>query len=245
MWSFALIIATTAPNNTSVADQRVHINKQRLLKRIGYQFKDHALFELALTHRSYGANNNERLEFLGDAALNFIIGHALFHRLPETSEGDLSRYRANLVKGVTLAVIAQELELGEHIKLGGGEMKSGGHRRESILADAVEAIIGAIYLDGGMAACENTVLGWFASRLDNVLNTSLKDPKTQLQELLQSRGKSLPAYEVIDICGEVHNQRFTVQCTVEGLAAPTRGEGSSRRAAEKKAAAAALSGLNQ
>lgn len=124
-------------------------------------------------------------------------------------------------------------------------MKSGGHRRESILADALEAIIGAIYLDGGMASCENTVLGWFADRLDNVLNTSLKDPKTQLQELLQAKGKNLPTYEVIDISGEVHDQRFTVQCTVEGLAEPTRGEGSSRRAAEKKAAAAALSGLNQ
>ncbi|WP_461481862.1 ribonuclease III [Porticoccus sp.] len=221
------------------------INRQRLLNRIGYQFTDQALFDLALTHRSCGSENNERLEFLGDAALNFIIGHAIFQRLPDTSEGDLSRYRANLVKGVTLAVIARELGLGEHRKLGGGEKKSGGHRRESILADAVEAIIGAIYLDGGMAACESAVLGWFASRLDNLLDTNLKDPKTQLQEFLQARGKSLPVYEVIEVSGEAHNQQFTVQCSVEGLARPTLGAGSSRRVAEKKAAAAALSGLNQ
>ncbi|TNE78053.1 MAG: ribonuclease III [Gammaproteobacteria bacterium] len=221
------------------------INKQRLLNRIGYQFNDQALFELALTHRSYGADNNERLEFLGDAALNFIIGHAIYQRLPDTSEGDLSRYRASLVKGATLALIAKELDLGEHLKLGGGERKSGGHRRESILADAVEAIIGAIYLDGGMAACEKAVLSWFADRLNNLSATSLKDPKTQLQEFLQARGRSLPVYEVIDISGEAHSQHFTVQCSVEGLARPTTGEGSSRRAAEKKAAAAALSGLHQ
>lgn len=221
------------------------INRQRLLKRIGYQFNDQALLDLALTHRSYGAANNERLEFLGDAALNFIIGHAIYQRLPDTSEGDLSRYRASLVKGTTLAVIARELGLGDHLKLGGGEKKSGGHRRDSILADAVEAIIGAIYLDGGMPHCEKTVLEWFASRLDNLSETSLKDPKTQLQEFLQARGRSLPVYEVIEVSGEAHNQHFTVECSVDGLSTPTRGEGSSRRAAEKLAAAAALSGLQQ
>lgn len=222
----------------------MNINQQRLLKRIGYDFKDQALYELALTHRSYGANNNERLEFLGDAALNFIIGHAIYQKLPETSEGDLSRYRASLVKGKTLAEVARELGIGENLKLGGGELKSGGHRRESILADAVEAIIGAIYLDGGMAACEKVVLAWFAERLDNLSETSLKDPKTQLQELLQSRGKPLPVYEVVNITGEAHDQYFTVTCSVEGLPTPTVGEGPSRRSAEKKAAAAALSGLH-
>ncbi|TNF05631.1 MAG: ribonuclease III [Gammaproteobacteria bacterium] len=222
----------------------MNINQQRLLKRIGYDFQDQALYELALTHRSYGANNNERLEFLGDAALNFIIGHAIYQKLPETSEGDLSRYRASLVKGKTLAEVARELGIGENLKLGGGELKSGGHRRESILADAVEAIIGAIYLDGGMAACEKVVLAWFAERLDNLSEISLKDPKTQLQELLQSRGKSLPVYEVVNITGEAHDQYFTVTCSVEGLPTPTVGEGSSRRSAEKKAAAAALSGLH-
>lgn len=222
----------------------MNINQQRLLKRIGYDFQDQALYELALTHRSYGANNNERLEFLGDAALNFIIGHAIYQKLPETSEGDLSRYRASLVKGKTLAEVARELGIGENLKLGGGELKSGGHRRESILADAVEAIIGAIYLDGGMAACEKVVLAWFAERLDNLSETSLKDPKTQLQELLQSRGKPLPVYEVVNITGEAHDQYFTVTCSVEGLPTPTVGEGPSRRSAEKKAAAAALSGLH-
>lgn len=221
------------------------INKQRLLKRLGYHFKDPALFELALTHRSCGASNNERLEFLGDAALNFIIGYAIYCRLPDTSEGELSRYRASLVKGATLALIARELGIGDHLKLGVGERKSGGHRRESILADALEAIIGAIYLDGGMGACESAVLQWFADRLDNLSDTNLKDPKTQLQELLQARGKALPVYEVIDVSGEAHRQHFTVRCSAEGLPGPTVGEGSSRRAAEKQAAAAALSGLNQ
>ncbi|MEZ5529151.1 MAG: ribonuclease III [Porticoccaceae bacterium] len=216
-----------------------------MLKRIGYQFNDQALLDLALTHRSYGAANNERLEFLGDAALNFIIGHAIYQRLPDTSEGDLSRYRASLVKGTTLAVIARELGLGDHLKLGGGEKKSGGQRRDSILADAVEAIIGAIYLDGGMTHCESTVLEWFASRLDNLSETSLKDPKTQLQEFLQARGRPLPVYEIIEVSGEAHDQHFTVECSVDGLCTPTRGEGSSRRAAEKLAAAAALSGLQQ
>lgn len=223
----------------------MNINKQRLLKRIGYEFQDQALFELALTHRSYGANNNERLEFLGDAALNFIIGHAIYQQLPDTNEGDLSRYRANLVKGKTLAEVGRELGIGEHLKLGGGEMKSGGHRRESILADAVEAIIGAIYLDDGMPACEKAVLAWFSERLDTLTQTNLKDPKTQLQELLQSKGKSLPVYEVINIAGEAHDQHFTVTCSVEGLPTPAVGEGTSRRSAEKKAAAAALSGLHQ
>lgn len=221
------------------------ISKQRLLSRIGYQFNDLDLLELALTHRSCGSSNNERLEFLGDAALNFIIGHAIYQRLPNVKEGELSRYRANLVKGLTLTEIANELQLGEHLHLGGGEMKSGGHRRASILADSVEAIIGAIYLDGGMSACETTVLRWFDSRLNNLDKGGLKDPKTQLQEFVQARGFTLPVYEVIDISGEEHNQRFTVQCTVEMLKQPTVGHGSSRRNAEKQAAAVALEELNQ
>lgn len=221
------------------------ISKQRLLSRIGYQFNDLDLLELALTHRSCGSLNNERLEFLGDAALNFIIGHAIYQCLPNVKEGELSRYRANLVKGLTLTEIANELQLGEHLHLGGGEMKSGGHRRASILADSVEAIIGAIYLDGGMSACETTVLRWFDSRLHNLDKGGLKDPKTQLQEFVQARGFTLPVYEVIDISGEEHNQQFTVQCTVEMLKQPTVGHGSSRRNAEKKAAAVALEELNQ
>lgn len=221
----------------------MNISKQRLLKRIGHEFNDPELLELALTHRSCGSKNNERLEFLGDAALNFIIGYAIYQRLPDSKEGELSRYRASLVKGVTLAEIATELELGEHLHLGGGEMKSGGHRRASILADSVEAIIGAIYIDSGMASCECCVLQWFNSRLDNLDKNGQKDSKTQLQELMQARGHALPVYEVVNISGEEHSQKFTVECRIEVLRKPTTGLGSSRRNAEKQAAEIALKGL--
>ena len=219
------------------------ISKQKLLDRLGYQFKDPAFLDLALTHRSHGPKNNERLEFLGDAALNFIIGHAIYQRLPNVKEGELSRYRANLVKGVTLTEIANELKLGEHLRLGAGEMKSGGNRRASILADSVEAIIGAIYLDGGMSSCEKTVLQWYAVRLNNLENEGLKDPKTQLQELMQARGLPLPVYTVVEVAGEEHNQQFTVHCMLDVLKNPTIGLGTSRRSAEKQAAATALKGL--
>ena len=233
----------------------MNISKQRFLERLNYSFKNPDLIELALTHRSCGANNNERLEFLGDAALNFIVGSAIFERLPTSKEGELSRYRANLVKGETLAEIANELQLGEHLHLGGGEMKSGGHRRASILADTVEAIIGAIYLDGGMVPCEKFVLELFDSRLNDLDQTALKDPKTQLQEVMQARGHAqlqevmqarghaLPSYEVVNVSGEAHSQLFKVECRVEGLKKPTVGEGSSRRNAEKEAAQKALKGL--
>lgn len=218
-------------------------SKQRLLDRIGYQFRDTSLFDLALTHRSHGSINNERLEFLGDAALNFIIGHAVYERLPQVKEGDLSRYRANLVKGATLTEIAKELEIGQCLNLGAGELKSGGHRRASILADTVEAVIGAVYLDGGMTACEKAVMQLFNERLTNLSEKTLRDPKTQLQEFMQARGRPLPNYEVVSVTGEAHSQFFTVACTVDGLETPSLGEGSSRRTAEKKAAAKALSGL--
>ena len=219
------------------------ITKQQFLNRVGYQFKDPALLDLALTHRSYGAHNNERLEFLGDAALNFITGHAIYQRLPDVREGELSRYRSNLVKGVTLTEIANELQLSEHLHLGAGEMKSGGHHRASILADTVEAIIGSIYLDGGMSACESSVLQWFETRLDNLEGEGLKDPKTQLQEFMQARSSALPVYEVASVSGEEHNQQFTVHCKVDGLKQPTIGHGNSRRHAEKQAAEKALKGL--
>jgi ribonuclease-3 len=221
----------------------VDITKKCFLDRIGYSFNDPALLDLALTHRSYGSHNNERLEFLGDAALNFIIGHAIYQRLPDVREGELSRYRSSLVKGVTLTEIANELQLSAHLHLGAGEIKSGGHRRASILADTVEAIIGAIYLDGGMCPCEMSVLQWFESRLDNLNDQGLKDPKTQLQEFMQARGSSLPVYEVESISGEEHNQQFTVHCKVDGLRKPSIGRGSSRRHAEKQAAELALKGL--
>ncbi|HEB27954.1 MAG TPA: ribonuclease III [Porticoccus sp.] len=221
----------------------MQITKQRFLNRIGYQFNDHALLELALTHRSCSSSNNERLEFLGDAALNFIIGHAIYQRLPDIREGELSRYRSSLVKGVTLTEVANELQLSEHLHLGAGEIKSGGHRRASILADTVEAIIGAIYLDGGMPPCEKSVLQWFESRLENLNDQGLKDPKTQLQEFMQSSGSPLPVYEVVGVSGVEHNQQFTVHCRVDGLKKPTIGCGSSRRHAEKQAAELALKGL--
>ena len=221
----------------------MNISKQRFVNRIGYTFNDPDLLELALTHRSRGSHNNERLEFLGDAALNFIVGHAIFQRLPNSKEGDLSRYRANLVKGVTLTEIANELELGEHLYLGGGEMKSGGSRRASILADAVEAIIGAIYLDGGMGACEDFVLDLYDSRLDNLNEAASKDSKTELQEFLQAKGHDLPQYKVVDVSGEEHSQMFRVECHIQGLKKPTIGQGSSRRNAEKEAAQKALKGL--
>ncbi len=176
-------------------------SKKRLLDRIDYPFRDTSLFDLALTHRSHGSVNNERLEFLGDAALNFIIGHAVYERLPQVKEGDLSRYRANLVKGATLTEIAKELEIGQCLNLGAGELKSGGHRRASILADSAEAIIGAVYLDGGMAACEKVVMGLFSGRLANLSENTLRDPKTQLQEFMQARGRPLPNYEVISVTG--------------------------------------------
>jgi ribonuclease-3 len=223
----------------------VNISKQRFIERLGYPFNDPDLLELALTHRSCGARNNERLEFLGDSALNFIIGHAVFQRLPDSKEGELSRYRANLVKGETLASVARELQLGEHLHLGAGEMKSGGHRRASILADAVEAIIGAIYLDGGMKHCEQFVLSLFDSRLEDLEKSGAKDPKTQLQEVMQARGKALPSYDVVTVSGESHSQIFTVECRVEGLKKPTIGEASSRRNAEKEAARKALERLSQ
>lgn len=223
----------------------MNISKQRFLDRIGYSFSDPELLELALTHRSCGFQNNERLEFLGDAALNFIVGHAIYQRLPNSKEGELSRYRANLVKGVTLTEIANELMLGEHLHLGGGEMKSGGHRRASILADTVEAIIGAIYLDGGMEDCEHFVLKLFDSRLENLGQTALKDPKTELQEVMQAGGFELPQYKVVKVSGEEHSQIFTVECCIQNLKNPTVGKGSSRRSAEKEAAKKALKGLSK
>ncbi len=195
-----------------------------------------------MTHRSVGGGNNERLEFLGDSIVNFVIGEALFERFPAAREGQLSRLRAGLVKGQTLAVVAKEFDLGECLRLGSGEMKSGGHRRESILADALEAVIGAIYLDAGMDVARSRVLAWFETRLDAIdLHNTQKDPKTRLQEFLQSRQQALPRYEVTSVEGEAHAQTFSVECHVAMLGeAPTIGEGTSRRLAEQQAAELAL-----
>lgn len=217
------------------------ITRQRLLTRLGYEFNDNELCQLALTHRSYGNPNNERLEFLGDSILNFVVGEDLFRRFPEAKEGQLSRLRAQLVKGETLAEISREFEIGENLILGEGEMKSGGFRRDSILADVVEALIGAIHLDSGPAASKDRVLAWYHSRLEAIrLDDNPKDAKTQLQELLQSRKKPLPEYKVIEVTGEAHAQMFSIACHCALLKKPTQAEASSRRVAEKKAAAKAL-----
>ena len=219
-------------------------NLSRLERKLGYSFKDQDLMILALTHRSFAGRNNERLEFLGDAILNFVAGEALFERFPQAREGQLSRLRARLVKGETLAVLARGFELGEYLRLGSGELKSGGFRRESILADALEALIGAIYLDAGMDAARERVLDWLTGELDGLtLVDTNKDPKTRLQEFLQSRACELPRYEVVDVQGEPHCRTFMVECQVALLNEKTLGQGGSRRIAEQVAAAAALIAL--
>ena len=216
----------------------------RLERQLGYTFQDQALLTLALTHRSFAGRNNERLEFLGDAILNFVAGEALYQRFPQAREGQLSRLRARLVKGETLAILARGFELGEYLRLGSGELKSGGFRRESILADALEALIGAIYLDAGMDVARARVLDWLTNELDGLtLVDTNKDPKTRLQEFLQSRAVELPRYEVVDIQGEPHCRTFFVQCEIALLTDKTQGQGASRRIAEQVAAAAALVAL--
>ena len=216
----------------------------RLERQLGHTFKDHELMILALTHRSFAGRNNERLEFLGDAILNFVAGEALFERFPMAREGQLSRLRARLVKGETLAILARGFDLGEYLRLGSGELKSGGFRRESILADALEALIGAIYLDAGMAVARERVLAWLTNELESLtLVDTNKDPKTRLQEFLQSRACDLPRYEVVDIQGDPHCRTFVVECQITLLNDKTLGQGASRRIAEQVAAAAALIAL--
>ncbi|MCV6589581.1 MAG: ribonuclease III [Marinobacterium sp.] len=212
-----------------------------LARKLGYDFKDLSLCELALTHRSCGKKNNERLEFLGDSILNFIIAEALYARFPQAREGQMSRLRALLVKGETLAEIARELGLGDYLRLGSGELKSGGYRRDSILADAVEAVIGAIYTDSDLETVRPFVLRWYQERLEKLdLNETIKDSKTRLQEFLQSRRLALPDYELLKVEGEAHDQTFYIRCHVETMAQTTDGTGSSRRQAEQEAARLAL-----
>lgn len=219
---------------------------ERLSQRLGYQFNDAALLQQALTHRSFSRKNNERLEFLGDAILNCTIAQQLYNRFPKAKEGQLSRLRAHLVKGETLAELGREFELGECLRLGSGELKSGGFRRDSILADAVEAIIGAISLDHSLEAAQNVIVHWFDHRLQELnLSDNIKDSKTRLQEFLQSKKAPLPHYSVREVTGEAHDQTFTVDCEVEGLEQPTVGAGNSRRIAEQEAARAALKALGE
>ena len=218
--------------------------RAELCRRIGYAFADPALLDRALTHRSHGANNYERLEFLGDSVLNFTISAELYSRFPELSEGELTRLRASLVKKETLAEQARVLHLGDCLALGGGELKSGGFDRDSILADALEALIGAVYRDSDIDAARALVLNLYQTQLAQLAGGAVpKDFKTRLQEHLQQQGLPVPVYNVLDMSGEPHNQIFIVECRVTGLARATRGEGSSRRLAEQRAAEAALTQL--
>ncbi|MDT7849815.1 ribonuclease III [Methylophilus sp. VKM B-3414] len=212
-----------------------------LQTRIGYQFSQPDLLQQALTHRSFSATNNERLEFLGDSVLNFIIAHQLFNLFPDIPEGDLSRLRAKLVKESSLAEIAISLHLGDALKLGEGELKSAGWRRPSILADALEAIVGAVYLDGGFDSAQQVVALLYRDKLQTIDPTSIdKDAKSQLQEYLQSKKMDLPEYQVVSIEGEAHAQTFTVQCKIKKLKLTTTGVGTSRRVAEQQAAKLAM-----
>lgn len=217
-----------------------------LAGRLGHDFADPTLLERALTHRSSGSANNERLEFLGDSVLNFVMSCVLYERFPEATEGELSRLRALLVKGDTLARLAQGLELGAYLRLGSGERKSGGQRRNSILADTVEALIGAIYLDAGLERASEVIHALYDGELEQLPPLSrLKDPKTRLQEYLQARGQERPTYEVVRTNGSHHEQNFEVACRVAPLSEPVRGTGTSRRKAEQAAAEAALEQLER
>jgi ribonuclease-3 len=213
----------------------------QLQSRLAYQFSDSELLQRALTHRSASKDNNERLEFLGDALLDFLLGEALFRRYPDASEGELSRLRADMVNKSALARIGKSLQLGDFMRLGSGEARSGGKQRDSILADAVEALIAAVYLDAGIEPCRALVNRLSSELLEKVKPSGeSRDAKTRLQELLQARGQTLPSYEVIETEGAAHKQIFHVQCQAPGLAEATRGSGSSKRKAEQAAAKQAL-----
>lgn len=224
----------------------VPIDLKRLCRRLGYEFKNLAFLKQALTHCSAGSQNNERYEFLGDSILSFVIANALFAKFPEQTEGQLSRLRASLVRGDMLAELAAEIELGDYLFLGQGELKSGGFRRASTLADALEAVFAAVFLDGGIAEAQQLVLRIYQSRLDDdCLQNSLKDAKTRLQEYLQAQKKPLPEYSLNRIEGEEHEQVFYVTCKVSGFKGTTVGSGSNRRKAEQEAALRFLEQINK
>lgn len=214
---------------------------RRLCQRLGHDFRQPELLFQALTHRSFGGQHNERLEFLGDAVLGLIIGDALYQRFPALREGELSRLRALLVREQTLAELANEFAMGSCLRLGGGELKSGGFRRDSILADALEAVIGALYLETGFEVTSERVKSWYQSRLQQLSpETAVKDAKTRLQEWLQAKSLAVPRYEVTATQGAEHNQMFHVVCHIDALAITTPGQGNSRRKAEQQAAEQAL-----
>ena len=212
-----------------------------LKNALDYKFTDDKLLQLALTHRSAASENNERLEFLGDAVLDFVISDVVFRSHANADEGDLSRLRSSLVKDTSLAQCARDLGLGEHLILGGGERKTGGHRRESILADALEAIFGAVFLDAGYEAARAVIERAFGDRLEEFPDVDeLRDPKTRLQEWLQARGLGLPDYTLVKVSGKAHRQLFEVSCTAKDGAVITEGSGTTRRNAEQEAAAKML-----
>jgi ribonuclease-3 len=211
-----------------------------LAARLGYSFREPGLLQQALTHRSFGAQHNERLEFIGDGLLNCVIALTLYERFPQLPEGELSRVRASLVNRNTLHLLAQQLALHSYLRLGEGEIKSGGAQRPSILADCLEALIGAVFLDGGFDAARAVVTHLYTDLLAELDPQHMsKDPKTRLQEYLQGKRLPLPNYSVVDVSGEAHNQTFTVSCRIEALDIEVAGVGASRRAAEQQAAEAA------
>ncbi|MDI1229762.1 MAG: ribonuclease III [Methylobacter sp.] len=217
-----------------------------LCKKLGLVFNDPQLFTVAITHRSASSNNNERLEFLGDSILGFVIAQKLYELFPSASEGVLSRLRASLVNQGSLAELARKHQLGDYLLLGSGELKSGGFRRDSILSDAVEAIIGALYNDQGMDVCQQWILQLFAEKLANLsLDNWRKDPKTQLQELMQSRKMELPDYTLMTMSGLAHEQTFKVKCTTPLTTGSCVGMGNSRKKAEQSAAELMLELLNK
>ena len=215
-----------------------------LSKTIGYTFKDDKLLVAAVTHRSAKGENNERLEFLGDAVLGYVIAQWLFESVPDAKEGELSRRRAGLVKKETLAILARSLNLGDYLQLGSGELKTGGFRRDSILADAMEAVLGAIVLDSGFDACQGIIHQLYEEQFKELSSLDdRKDPKTCLQEFLQSRKLSLPEYTVMQVTGKPHDQHFVIECSVDDADKKSTGEGRSRRVAEQVAAERLLAEL--
>jgi len=219
---------------------------EELSKKLGLSFNNPQLFITALTHRSASSNNNERLEFLGDSILGFVVAQKLYELFPGASEGVLSRLRASLVNQGSLAELGRKHRLGDYLLLGSGELKSGGFRRDSILSDAVEAIIGALYSDQGMDACQQWILQLFSEKLTNLsLDNWRKDPKTQLQELMQSKKMELPDYTLLTMSGLAHEQTFKVKCTTTLTAEVCIGTGNSRKKAEQSAAELMLELLNK
>jgi ribonuclease-3 len=218
----------------------------KLARKLGLNFKNPALVKRALTHRSAEADNNERLEFLGDAVLGFVIAECLYEKFTTADEGVLSRLRATLVNQTALANIARKLNLGDFLILGSGELKSGGYRRDSILSDALEALIGALLVDQGMDACRQWILNLFAEQIDSLsISDWKKDPKTRLQELMQARGLELPVYILKSVVGQPHDQSFFVECRVSLTSETCEGVGSSRKKAEQQAAEKMLTKLMQ